>query len=642
MIIKLDESQNVTNNYLEIDKHIYDKESEKTYENESIYILNYPNGDKPTISFGFGFNQKDEYKMKHFCNTVRGSSGGPILSLLSKKIIGIHREGIKDKDGELYNTGTFLKFPLNELNQKKEKNISINYELFRKLNPNNKYCIKELKKIPDYDKKYPLLNYFLVEEKNENNDHRQLIDYLPFFNTFVNYMIDNYSYRINRMEANNMIIEEEKIFRNNYNDFRNMFEKFIFAWEHIKNYAIYDKYNREMSIVNLCGNFRLNSFLIDENDYYYRNYLSCALNNFIEWQNGFLNELIEKIKDNEILRDYIYSLEEKINIQEAKETEILNFSEIRKNLKKIIFENTRFNNDILSFDFNSMEKYIGEIFLKGKKKFTNKYKTVTYGYEGFLGNKSGTFADFIYKYKQIELNQNILNKININHDDIEKIYISLQLIIYYLTQNIKSSQDEINQIIREISKKFYVNKECVEFFIAHNFKICELSGIYSFFELLNFDNIIKYGYYNENFREYNIPEKNKENIIKIVNENNKSFKIINKSSLSTACRKLLSRYLIRDDEINNENSLKLYLLREELWSEDIWKNEDLIEKDLQFLEENKIKVKQCYSLFKLLGEDLYIKEHNLKESNEKDNDDEYHQKIKERIRRRKGRRMKIF
>ena len=74
-----------------------------------------------------------------------------------------------------------------------------------------------------------------------------------------------------------------------YKDFRNIFENFIFALEHIKNFAIYDKYNREMPIINLSGNCSLSSFLID--DYYCGNYLDRALENFIELQNGFLNEL---------------------------------------------------------------------------------------------------------------------------------------------------------------------------------------------------------------------------------------------------------------------------------------------------------------------------------------------------------------
>ena len=116
IIIKLNESKNEQNQYLEIDSKIFSDNSEKAFEDESIYILHYPNGGKSSISFGYGFNQINNYKMKHLCNTENCSSGSPILSLSSGKILGIHRGCIREKDGKLINFGTFLKFPLNELN----------------------------------------------------------------------------------------------------------------------------------------------------------------------------------------------------------------------------------------------------------------------------------------------------------------------------------------------------------------------------------------------------------------------------------------------------------------------------------------------------------------------------------------------
>ena len=53
----------------------------------------------------------------HKCNTEIGSSGGPIFSAITKKIIGIHKGAIYNKERKTkFNIGTFLKFPLNELN----------------------------------------------------------------------------------------------------------------------------------------------------------------------------------------------------------------------------------------------------------------------------------------------------------------------------------------------------------------------------------------------------------------------------------------------------------------------------------------------------------------------------------------------
>ena len=115
MIIKLNEDKY---NYLELDHNIFIDNSESLYENESIYILHYPNGGKVSVSYGYGIEKINNYDIKHLCNTLPGSSGGPILSLESNKIIGIHKGYINK---EKFNIGTFIKFPLNEINKIKNE-----------------------------------------------------------------------------------------------------------------------------------------------------------------------------------------------------------------------------------------------------------------------------------------------------------------------------------------------------------------------------------------------------------------------------------------------------------------------------------------------------------------------------------------
>ena len=119
-IIKLNEDD--INDCLEIDENIFNINSENTYKDEPIYILHYPNSSKASISYGKGIEKIREYDVKHLCNTQHGSSGGPILSLLTNKVIGIHK-GCINKRNERYNIGTFLKFPLNDLNNIKDEII---------------------------------------------------------------------------------------------------------------------------------------------------------------------------------------------------------------------------------------------------------------------------------------------------------------------------------------------------------------------------------------------------------------------------------------------------------------------------------------------------------------------------------------
>ena len=134
IIIKLQKEEEYIH-FLKLDDKLFNKNSEKGY--ESIYILHYPNGSNASVSYGKGikFVSKDNnYEIEHKCNTLFGSSGGPILNLSSLKVIGLHRGAIKSKDEIRVNIGTLLKFPLNELKNNKIKEIKM------KLNINNKIC----------------------------------------------------------------------------------------------------------------------------------------------------------------------------------------------------------------------------------------------------------------------------------------------------------------------------------------------------------------------------------------------------------------------------------------------------------------------------------------------------------------------
>ena len=138
----LELDDNILNNILENDNnknnynHIYLK--------ETIYILQYPEG-KLSVSYGLLDNilEDKRYNFNHSCSTKTGSSGSPIINLSNKKVIGIHKEGMK---GINYNRGTFLNYPIREFingnvktkkkQANKSKDIKIN-NLDKKLNNNH-------------------------------------------------------------------------------------------------------------------------------------------------------------------------------------------------------------------------------------------------------------------------------------------------------------------------------------------------------------------------------------------------------------------------------------------------------------------------------------------------------------------------
>ena len=83
MILKLEKGDGVNNvEYLELDDSLSNNDLKKTYENCSIYILNYMIGNEIKVSYGKAMTNKGEsFEMGHNCYTILGSSGSPIFNL---------------------------------------------------------------------------------------------------------------------------------------------------------------------------------------------------------------------------------------------------------------------------------------------------------------------------------------------------------------------------------------------------------------------------------------------------------------------------------------------------------------------------------------------------------------------------------
>ena len=166
MIIKI-KAEDEINNYLEIDENIFNKNSEASYKDEPIYILFRPLKDT-LVSYGKGIEVIGEFDVRHGCVTESGSSGAPIINLLTHKVIGINK-GYAHKKNESFNIGTFLKFPLNELKQNLKKNNSINNNEIKKdnsnLNNNSSNDKKNLIIISENSKNMIII-FFLIIMKN--------------------------------------------------------------------------------------------------------------------------------------------------------------------------------------------------------------------------------------------------------------------------------------------------------------------------------------------------------------------------------------------------------------------------------------------------------------------------------------------
>ena len=127
-IIEIIPNKDEIYNYLEIDEYFIN-ESRECIELESkkksIFLLHYPKGEL-NVSYGIIKEIIDNKKICHFCNTCNGSSGGPILSLKTFKVIGIHYGG--SSRHIRINYGTFIKCAIDLFNKMFRNEIDIIYK----------------------------------------------------------------------------------------------------------------------------------------------------------------------------------------------------------------------------------------------------------------------------------------------------------------------------------------------------------------------------------------------------------------------------------------------------------------------------------------------------------------------------------
>ena len=479
--------------------------------------------------------------------------------------------------------------------------------------------------------KYPLINQLLLDKPNVIK-----LKYLPKFNEFVNYMIYNYSFKISRDDSKNKILNKEEIFENP--EFSNKFQNFIQIWKEIKDEAIKYKCYPELPIKEFNSNDKLGFFLNDNGDLGYGLYLAAACQNFIDWQNSFLQPIIEKNKITGILHKYINNIIKKIPVNEAKSGQILSIEENFKkskfrNLNDIIYsfsERNIFNNDEIInysnynsfiYDYDSIEEELGKIILPVLHLFENEEKLnfIIFWPEFFRGERSQILSEFFLKYPQRDLN-NTENEIIINYikktnkrnkemnlkNNYKNFFFSLQMIIYYLTQKIIiKGEEKIINIINYMNSFYIVSNDCKNFFLneGKDLTIDKIMNIYIYLEDLCFNDLIKnlqIEYKKEISSEVKIQILNKLN-----NEKDNSI-LYSKKDLSTPIRRFISRYLTittQAIDLKEDRDLVFELSREDLWDEKIRKNGNLLDIIEKQIKEFKLTICQAYSFYELIGDE---------------------------------------
>ena len=181
--------------FLEIDEKIYQNESEVIFQKKPVYVIQYPKELNASVSYGI-INEINENtnELKHYCNTLKGSSGSPIINLENNKVVGVHKGY-----SETYNKGTYLKFPINEFLSNKKKESYIKKEIKEeKISTNIGYKneIKITLKIEETDinkEIYFLDNTIGTLEKNIKKDPHSYLSELNHKNTDL--FIDNVKHK---------------------------------------------------------------------------------------------------------------------------------------------------------------------------------------------------------------------------------------------------------------------------------------------------------------------------------------------------------------------------------------------------------------------------------------------------------------
>jgi hypothetical protein len=103
-IIKIDDLDEICSfvEFLDIDYNI--KKDYKIYLYENVFTFGYPLGNDIECAPGKIVSISDK-EFLHNCDTERGFSGSPIILASNSKVIGVHKEGIIDKN---LNAGTLL------------------------------------------------------------------------------------------------------------------------------------------------------------------------------------------------------------------------------------------------------------------------------------------------------------------------------------------------------------------------------------------------------------------------------------------------------------------------------------------------------------------------------------------------------
>ena len=297
---------------------------------------------------------------------------------------------------------------------------------------------------------YPLISCVL-----SNDDIFKIIELIPKLNEFANKVYNTLNMRYTEGEIKSKTIKD--IFNYDLDEHIQMFNSIIET-----NYKLFDQrkkinaYSKIFEIINLpgsCMNYVYKRIIEKYNSFLSKMTLA-NLENII-----FDKVVIMEAKENDYNFNYILINDYKITIKEKLEELSLLYS---KRTRKIKDKINVYDGGKIIYDFNIIEKKLEELFIFGRKKFSEEHIEFIFSSDIFK-QEFNIIKDFEKKYSQNKINDDekkkmkeYINNIKFKDYNILNFFYELFFVFKYIIQNssdIKMKNE--NDLIKYLELKKY-------------------------------------------------------------------------------------------------------------------------------------------------------------------------------------------
>ena len=486
--------------------------------------------------------------------------------------------------------------------------------------PSKEHFLSLFDSSDNFEDNYPMINKIINDKELKHRE--KLMKYLPKINELCNFMINFVSYKYSREEAKEKLVEKE------INDNKiELIKDFIPIYNEIRPYLSQHFGNKYLKME--LNQLKLADLCIDSSEDGYGYVLYTIYKEMIDWQNEFINSIINSGKQEMLIYNELFDM--KIMIQDCEDDQImdlpnldeyLNLNENKNeknnkkneiNLLKVIFDNSFRKENKVQYNLPEIEKKLVSHILTKIKSFKNDIRKVVYQYECFIEDRSKIIMNFIQKYSQRELNEIelkalVLTIMKNKKLDIKNILFSLNILIDIILEENIDINKSLYSVIKA-AKSNAIGEKIINFFetLLENMSIMNekfltincIINLMEVLELFIWDSI-----------KMNLEPKYKEEINDKIKNQFKGNNILilynsddDKITLCTIIRRFITRYLSGksgENIIKNNKKLKQNLLVGEFYPNKFILIEEKLNKMFGDID---VDVSQAYKLYEYLGGD---------------------------------------